>query len=70
MDFKDIFRHAAKHGLLDAQACERWFRYRDNRNKTAHDYGEGSAETTLKLPPDFPADAGALAATIENTEDD
>ena len=38
--FKDVFRHAAKHGLIDADACERWLEYRDNRNETAHDYGE------------------------------
>ncbi len=26
--FKDLFRHAAKHGLIDADAVERWLRYR------------------------------------------
>ncbi|MEN8219100.1 MAG: hypothetical protein ABFS56_22570 [Pseudomonadota bacterium] len=31
--------------------CERWFEYRDNRNNTAHDYGEHFAESTLKLFP-------------------
>ena len=41
LTFKDLFRHAAKHGLIDAHACERWLSYRDNRNDTAHDYGEG-----------------------------
>ena len=34
--FKDLFRHAAKHGLIDADAAERWLRYRDNRNQRAH----------------------------------
>jgi len=29
--------------------------YCDNRNKTAHDYGIGFAEETLKLLPDFVA---------------
>ena len=24
--FKDAFRHAARHGLIDADACERWLR--------------------------------------------
>ena len=32
--FKDIFRHAAKHGLIDPETCERWLSYRDNRNDT------------------------------------
>ena len=64
--FKDVFRHAAKHGLIDTQACERWLRYRDN--DTAHDYGE--TEATLKLLPAFLADAGALAEMIEDGSDD
>ena len=68
--FKDVFRHAAKHGLIDTQACERWLRYRDNRNDTAHDYGETFAEATLKLLPAFLADAGALAEMIEDGSDD
>ena len=55
--FKDLFRHAAKHGLIDSDAVERWLRYRDNRNQTAHDYGSGFAEATLKLLPGFIADA-------------
>lgn len=63
--FKDLFRHAARHDLIDTTAVERWLRYRDNRNETAHDYGENFAETTLKLLPDFADDATALADMIE-----
>lgn len=37
--YKDVLRHAGKHGLLSAAEIERWFAYRDNRNNTAHDYG-------------------------------
>lgn len=51
--FKDIFRHAAKHGLVGADEVERWFKYRDNRNNTAHDYGSGFPEETMKLLPGF-----------------
>jgi hypothetical protein len=40
-----------------------------HRNGTAHDYGEGFAETTLKLLPDFVADAKALADVIEEADD-
>ena len=68
--FKDLFRHAAKHGLIAPEGVERWFLYRDNRNDTAHDYGEGFAEATLKLLPGFIADAKALADTLEATNDD
>lgn len=66
--FKDIFRHAAKHGLIDAEACERWLEYRDNRNDTAHDYGEAFADATLALLPNFVADANDLARMIEETD--
>lgn len=55
--YKDVLRHAAKHGLLDTAAVERWFAYRDNRNSTAHDYGAGFAEETLALLPGFITDA-------------
>ena len=67
--FKDLFRHAAKHGLMEPEAVERWLRYRDNRNDTTHNYGENFAEATLKLLPAFVADAKALAAMIEATDD-
>ena len=69
LHFKDLFRHAARHDLLDCEAVERWLRYRDNRNETAHDYGEDFAEATLKLLPDFIVDATALADMIDRTDD-
>ena len=69
LPFRDLFRHAAKHGLLKTDAVERWLAYRDNRNDTAHDYGEDFAEATLKLLPAFVADAKALADTIEAAGD-
>ena len=67
--FKDLFRHAAKHGLMDPDTVERWLLYRHNRNDTAHNYGEDFAETTLKLLPAFLADAKALADMIEAADD-
>ena len=68
--FKDLFRHTAKHGLIDCAAAERWLAYRDNRNETAHDCGEEFAEATLKLLPTFVEDAKALADVIEAAGDD
>ena len=41
-----------------------------NRNITAHNYGEGFAETTLKLLSDFVAGAKALPGVIEEADDD
>ena len=70
LTFKDAFRHAAKHGLISVEACERWFVYRDNRNDTAHDYGQKFAETTLKLLPTFIADARDMARVIAEGADD
>ena len=67
--FKDVFRHAANHGLIPAAACERWLEYRDNRNDTAHDYGAGFAEATLKLLPRFVDDARKVADVIEENGD-
>jgi nucleotidyltransferase substrate binding protein (TIGR01987 family) len=64
LSFKDVLRHAAKHGLLDPAAVERWFAYRDNRNSTAHDYGQGFAEETLALMPGFLSDARRLETTL------
>ena len=68
--FRDLFRHAAKHGLMEPDAVERWFRYRDNRTDAAHNYGEDFAEATLRLLPAFVADAKALADMIEAVGDD
>lgn len=59
-----------RHGLVEPDAAERWMRYRDNRNETAHDYGEGFAEATLELLPQFVVDARALAEVIEADGDD
>ena len=69
LDFKDLFRHAARHDLIDTATVERWLRYRDNRNDTAHDYGEDFAETTLKLLPAFVEDSKVLANLIEESDD-
>ena len=70
LTFKDRFRHAARYNLLPVECCERWFQYRDNRNDTAHDYGENFAETTLVLLPSFIADANSLADVLAEGIDD
>ncbi len=70
LTFKDVFRHATRHGLISAEASERWMVYRDNRNDTAHDYGEEFAETTLALLPAFITDARDLAVVVAEGSDD
>ena len=70
LTFRNAFRYAAKHDLIPVDACERWLAYRDNRNNTAHDYGEQFAETTLKLLPDFIEDAREIARVISAGDDD
>ena len=69
LTFKDIFRHAAKHSLIGMESCERWLIYRDNRNNTAHDYGEGFAEQTLKLLPEFITDAKEVLNALQSHKD-
>lgn len=63
--FKDIFRHAHKHGLLEEAAVTRWLAYRDNRNHTAHDYGEAFAEQTVDLARELIADAQQLVEVLQ-----
>jgi nucleotidyltransferase substrate binding protein (TIGR01987 family) len=66
LNFKDTFRYAAKHGLINLEDSERWLAYRDNRNDTAHDYGAGFANDTLELLPQFIVDAYQLNEVIKN----
>ena len=67
--FNDVLRHASKHGLLTVDATERWLSYRQNRNNTAHDYGEGFANETLKMLPDFVNDVRSLAMKMQEAFD-
>ena len=61
--------YAAGHGLISVESCEHWLEYRDNRNETAHQYGEGFAEATLELLPQFIIDAKELADVIGEDTD-
>ena len=61
---KDLLRLSATHGLITLEEVERWFAYRDNRNNTAHDYGEGFAKKTLNLIPGFIIDVARLETVL------
>jgi nucleotidyltransferase substrate binding protein (TIGR01987 family) len=63
--FKDIFREAGNRGVLNLEEIERWLEYRDNRNSTAHDYGEDFANETLTLIAKFIDDAKNLSKELE-----
>lgn len=65
MVIKEVLRLAAVHDLMTLEEVERWFRYRDNRNNTAHDYGEAFAKETLVLIPAFLKDISTLAGVLE-----
>ena len=66
LSFKDLFRHAFKHSLLESNEVERWLQYRDNRNNTTHDYGQAFAEKTLSLIDEFILDVQNLKKIIEH----
>ena len=61
---KELLRLSATHSLMTLEEVARWFTYRDNRNNTAHDYGEGFAEETLQLLPGFIDDARRIEKTL------
>lgn len=66
LTFKDLFRQAHKHSLISEDEVNRWFIYRDNRNNTAHDYGQAFAEQTIVLIDEFLKDVKSLKRVIEN----
>ena len=67
--FNDVLRHAGKHGIMDQAAVTRWLAYRANRNTTAHDYGAGFADETLKLLPAYLLDVRQLALKLQEVFD-
>lgn len=70
LTYKDVFRHAAHHGLISLEEAERWLLYRDNRKTPRHNDRECFAEKTLPLLPDCIRDAIALQQVIANCSDD
>lgn len=66
--YMDVFRHAARHKLIDAGLVERWAKYRDSRNNTVHHYGEELAEEALRFLSDFIKDAKLLREAFDRAE--
>lgn len=71
LTFRDLFRHAAKHGLIDMDAAERWLTYRDSLNGSGEpDGADPAVVAAVERLPAFVADARALVAVVEQVRDD
>ena len=71
LTFRDLFRHAAKHGLIEVDAAERWLVYRDSLNgATAPDGDDPAVTKMVEQLPTFVADARALASVIDEAPAD
>ena len=65
LSFKDLVRSAFKFSLISENEVLRWFEYRDNRNNTAHDYGQEFANKTLLLIENFINDVKTLKDIVD-----
>jgi hypothetical protein len=70
LSFKEIFRQAVMHTLIDIDTSERWLTYRDNPNNTPLYFVYFFEQTTLKLLPQFIIDAKALSLAIAESQTD
>lgn len=71
LTFRDLFRHAAKHGLIDMEAAERWLSYRDSLNGSGEpDGADPAVVAAVERLPAFVADARALVEVVEQARDD
>lgn len=71
LTFRDVFRHAAKHGLLDTEAAERWLGYRDAVDGLLdRESGNRFDTAAIDLLRAFLADATALVDTIDDVPRD
>ena len=66
LTFRDVFRHAAKHGLIDIEAGERWLGYRDAVDGLEWENDGRFDAAATDLLRSFLADVRALADTIDD----
>ena len=69
LKFRDLFRHAAHHDLMDTAAVERWLGYRASCDDTEEELVREFFRTNMKLLPTFIEDAKALADMIDRAKD-
>ena len=71
LTFRDVFRHAAKHGLIDVQGGERWLGYRDAVDGLVDREDDGPFDAAaIDLLRAFLVDARAVADTINDAPRD
>lgn len=62
---KDLFRIAARHGLI--QSPERWFGFGEGRNKTSHIYSAEVSETVYQIAVSFLPEGKVVLSNLEKT---
>ena len=65
LSHQGVFRHAARHGLISTQQCERWTNYWDLRHDRAHHWVEDFENNTLPWLPQFIDDVRDLVEVLE-----
>ncbi|CAN5294406.1 nucleotidyltransferase substrate binding protein [soil metagenome] len=60
---RDLFREAAKRGLIDDPLV--WFEYTESRNKTSHTYNERVADLVYDEAVEFLVDGKTLLKRLE-----
>lgn len=61
---KNIWREAAKHGLIDESEC--WFEFHKARNRTSHTYSRKVADQVIAEAIKFNAEVSKLIARLES----
>jgi len=64
---KDLFRYAAKLGLVED--AEAWFKFGDARNLSVHVYDSKQAEEVYQVACSFIIEARKLQQTLESYND-
>ncbi len=67
---REVFRHAARHGLISVEGCERWLGYRDDWNRTSYLHDENLPEAMLSVLPQLIEDARELTRVISEMRAD
>jgi nucleotidyltransferase substrate binding protein (TIGR01987 family) len=62
---KDLFRIAARHGLI--QAPEHWFGYAEARNRTSHIYSAEISQAVYELAISFLPEGKVLLRNLDKT---
>ena len=67
---REVFRYAARHGLISIQECERWLGYRDDWERASYLHGEDLPEATLSLLPQLIEDAREITKVMSKAPAD